>query len=163
MANRIKAARLQALGILMLALATIVLAGCGAYMKLDGEIARVRIVDTGADNNVLVVEFDVTNTAKIAYVVREAEIEVSHGSETVKGDSVAVQDIRTICQHITSLNHDCAAVLTPREEIPPGKTVRRLVAASFNMSGDKLAARTGLLLRVRELDRMETELRESKE
>lgn len=163
MTKCIRAVGPQILGIVVLAIASVALAGCGAYMKLDGKIARVRVVDTGAPKNVLVVEFDITNTAKIAYVVREAEIEVLSGSETVKGQTVAVRDIRTICEHVASLNHDCAAAITPREEIAPGETVRRLVAASFPMSVERLNARTGLLVRVRELDRMETELRESNE
>lgn len=138
-------------------------AGCGRYMKLDGAISRVRVVETGSQRNVLVVEFDVTNTASVPYIVKEAELEISDsGGGTQKGDTIAVQDIRTICQHMASLNHDCAQPLTPREAIAPGATVRRMVAASFPATAKALRERAGLLLRIRELDRLETELREKR-
>jgi hypothetical protein len=138
------------------------LGGCGAYMKLDGAIQRVRVVETGGEKNVLVVEFDVTNHAKIAYVVREAEIEIEDGQKRVAGETVAVRDIQNICQHVASLNHDCAQPLVTREQIAPGATVRRLVAASFAKTPRELGERQGLLLRIRELDRLETEIREAR-
>ncbi|MDZ7637646.1 MAG: hypothetical protein U5J83_05265 [Bryobacterales bacterium] len=138
------------------------LCGCGAYMKLDGSIARVRVVETGGEKNVLVVEFDVTNTARIAYVVKEAELEIPSGTGTLMGDSISVRDAQTICRHVASLNHDCAQALVTREQIPPGATVRRMVAASFPKSVKELEERKGLLLRIRELDRMETEIRETR-
>lgn len=137
-------------------------AGCGRYMKLDGAIGRVRVVETGSQRNVLVVEFDVTNTASVPYVVKEAELEISDGDGARKGDTIAVQDIQTICRHMASLNHDCAQPLAPREAIAPGAAVRRMVAASFPVTAKELRERTGLLLRIRELDRMETELREKR-
>ncbi|MCC7342184.1 MAG: hypothetical protein IT170_13980 [Bryobacterales bacterium] len=138
------------------------LSGCGRYMKLDGSIGRVRVVETGSPRNVLVVEFEVTNTASVPYVVKEAELEIPVGGGTEKGDTVAVQDALTLCRHMASLNNDCAQPLTAREAIAPGATVRRMVAASFAKTAKELRERPGLLLRIRELDRMETELREKK-
>ncbi len=148
-------------GFLFLAAALLaLLPGCGRYMKLDGSIGRVRVVETGSPRNVLVVEFDVTNTASVPYVVKEASMEITGRSGPQAGDTIAVQDVQTLCKHMASLNHDCAQPLTAREEIAPGATVRRLVAASFPVTAAELRERTGLLLRIRELDRMETELRE---
>ncbi|MCW5966594.1 MAG: hypothetical protein KIT83_21325, partial [Bryobacterales bacterium] len=60
----------------------LLLSGCGAYMKLDGNITRVRVVETGGSRNVLMVEFTVTNNAKIGYIVREAAVDIS-GEEGV--------------------------------------------------------------------------------
>lgn len=138
------------------------LPGCGGYMKLDGAIQRVRVVETGGEKNLLVVEFDITNNASIAYVVREAEIEIPDGEKSLMGETVAARDIQNICQHVPALNHDCAQPLITREKIGPGATVRRLVAASFAKTPAELGARKGLLLRIRELDRLETEIREQR-
>ena len=138
------------------------LLGCGRYMKLDGAISRVRVVETGSARNVLVVEFDVTNTARVAYVVRDAELEIPDGDGALKGATISVQDAQTICQHIASLNHDCAQPLITREEIAAGATVRRMVAASFPKAAKELEERQGLTLRIRELDRLETEIREKR-
>lgn len=138
------------------------LPGCGRYMKLDGAIGRVRVVETGSARNVLVVEFDISNTARVPYVVKDAELEIPDGAAMLKGETISVQDAQTICQHMPSLNHDCAQPLTTREEIAPGATVRRMVAASFPKTTKELEERKGLRLRIRELDRMETELRETR-
>jgi hypothetical protein len=148
---------LAALALLLLGL----LGGCGAYMKLDGAIQRVRLVETGGPRNVLVVEFRATNNAKIGYVVREAEVEITLNDQTVTGDIIAVRDAQTMCQHMASLDGDCAEALLTRQTIGPGETVRRLVAASFNLRADELRDRTQLTLRVRELDRLETVLLET--
>ena len=138
------------------------LLGCGRYMKLDGSISRVRVVETGSERNVLVAEFDITNTARVPYVVKEAELEIPDGDGTLQGATISVQDAQTICQHMPSLNHDCAQPLITREEIAPGATVRRMVAASFPKTAKELEERKGLTLRIRELDRMETEIRETR-
>ncbi len=150
-------------GVLFLTAALLaLLPGCGRYMKLDGLISRVRVVETGSPRNVLVVEFDVRNTASVPYVVKEASLEFTGRNGLQTGDTIAVQDAQTLCKHMASLNHDCAQPLTTREQIAPGATVRRLVAASFPVTAAELRERTGLLVRIRELDRMETELREKR-
>lgn len=150
-------------GVLFLTAALLaLLPGCGRYMKLDGSISRVRVVETGSPRNVLVVEFDVRNTASVPYVVKEASLEFTGRNGLQTGDTIAVQDAQTLCKHMASLNHDCAQPLTTREQIAPGATVRRLVAASFPVTAAELRERTGLLVRIRELDRMETELREKR-
>lgn len=149
----------------MLGLACVVLLalqGCGGYMKLDGSIQRVRVLETGGEKNLLVVEFDVTNNASIAYVVREAEIEIPDGEKSLMGETVAARDIQNICKYVAALNHDCAQPLITREQIGPGATVRRLVAASFAKTPAELRERKGMLLRIRELDRLETEIREQR-
>ncbi len=140
----------------------LILAGCGRYMKLDGVITRVRVVETGSGRNVLVAEFDITNTASVPYIVREAELEIPDDSGPLLGAAVAVRDAQTLCRHMASLNQDCAQPLTPRERIAPGASVRRLVAASFPKTARELEQRKGLLLRIRELDRMQTEIRETR-
>ncbi len=139
---------------------TIIIAGCGAYMKLDGAITRVRIVETGGPRNVVVVEFTATNNATIGYIVREAEVDIITASEAITGEVIAVRDAQTICRHMASLDGDCAEALLTRQTIAPGETVTRLVAASFGLSADELRNRKQLTLRIRELDRLETVLTE---
>ncbi len=136
------------------------LPGCGAYMKLDGEITRVRVVETGGPRNVVMVEFKATNTAKIGYIVREAEVEIDDGTEILRGETIAVRDAQNMCQHMASLDGDCAEALLTRQTIAPGETVTRLVAASFDRSAEDLRNRKQLTLRVRELDRLETQFTE---
>lgn len=140
--------------------AFLLLPGCGAYMKLDGEITRVRVVETGGPRNVLVVEFKARNNARIGYVVKEAEVDLDTGTETLTGETIAVRDAMNLCQHMASLSGDCAEPLLTRQTIAPGDTVTRLVASSFALSPDELRNRKQLVLRVRELDRLETEFRE---
>ncbi len=138
------------------------IAGCGRYMKLDGQITRVRVVETGGDQNVLVVEFEAINNAKVGYIVREAEIEIPGNDSAITGDAISVRDAKVICQHSPELGNDCAEPLLTRETFAPGSTVKRLVAASFQLTAEELKNRKGLLLRVRELDRLETEFRETR-
>ena len=137
------------------------LASCGNYMKLSGEITRVRVVETGGPRNVIVVEFEATNTAKVGYIVREAEVVITHGDEVTTGDSIAVRDAANMCQHMAALGGDCAEPLLTRQTIAPGETVTRLVAASFSMTADQLRERDKLVLRVLELDRLATEFTEA--
>ncbi|MCZ2152557.1 MAG: hypothetical protein LC114_01440 [Bryobacterales bacterium] len=143
-------------------LITLICSACGRYMKLDGTITRVRAVTTGSGQDVLVAEFDITNTAKVPYIVRDAELQIPDGPTPLTGTTIAVRDVQTLCEHMAALNHDCAQPLMARETIAPGATVRRLVAASFPKSAQELEQRKGLLVRIRELDRMETELREKR-
>jgi len=141
-------------------LCVLALGSCGNYMKLSGAITRVRVVETGGPRNVLVVEFEATNTAKVGYVVREAEMIVTRGGEAISGDPIAVRDATNMCQHMASLGGDCAEPLLTRQTIAPGETVTRLVAASFSLSADQLREREKLVLRVLELDRLPTEFTE---
>ena len=76
--------------LLFVALSLVFLPACGRYMKLDGSISRVRVVETGSPRNVLVVEFDVTNNASIPYVVKEAELEIPVDGGPQKGGTIAV-------------------------------------------------------------------------
>lgn len=130
--------------------------GCGAYMKLDGKITRVRVVETGGPKTVLVVEFDITNTAKVGYVVKEAELTVTSAGTSATGSPISVRDVQTLCQHMAALSGDCGQALLTREVIPAGETVSRLVAASFDLSAQELRNREQLTVLVREIDRMET-------
>lgn len=136
------------------------LSSCGAYMKLDGAITRVRVVETGGARNVLMVEFTVTNNAKVGYIVREALVDLSEGESVVTGETIAVRDTINMCQHLASLAGDCAEPLLTRQTIAPGETVTRLVAASFDRTAEELRNRQQLTLRIRELDRLETKLTE---
>jgi len=146
--------------VLSLALLATVLSSCGAYMKLDGTITRVRVVETGGSRNVLVIEFQVKNTAKVGYIVRDAEVELIDAEGAAKGETIAVRDAKNLCQHMATLAGDCAEALLTRQTIAPGETVTRLVAASFARTADALRNRKQLTLRIRELDRLETALQE---
>jgi hypothetical protein len=147
--------------VLVLALCLGLLASCGNYMKLSGKITRVRVVETGGPRNVLVVEFEATNTAKVGYVFREAEVILTRGDRVITGDAIAVRDAASMCQHMASLGGDCAEPLLTRQTFAPGETVTRLVAASFQLSADELRERDKLVLRVIELDRLPTEFVEA--
>lgn len=146
---------------LSLLLLAALFSSCGAYMKLDGSITRVRVVETGGSKSVLVVEFDVTNTASVGYVVREAELTVVSGGSSAKGSQISVRDTQSLCQHMAALAGDCGEPLMTREVIGPGETVSRLVAASFDLSAEELRNREKLTLLVRELDRIESTIVES--
>lgn len=141
----------------LLAVLLLLTTSCGAYMKLSGEITRVRVVDTGGPRNVLVVEFQATNTAKIGYIFREAVIEITDDSGTAVGDAIAVHDARNLCKHMASLGGDCAEPILTRQAIGAGETVTRLVAAAFNRSAEDLRNRKSLTLRIIELDRLHTD------
>jgi hypothetical protein len=120
------------------------LTGCGAYMKLDGKVTRVRVVETGGPKTVLVVEFNITNTAKVGYVVKDAELTVTSDGSPVTGSPISVRDVQTLCQHMATLSGDCGQALLTREVIPAGETVSRLVAASFDLNAQQLRDREQL-------------------
>src|SRR5690606_1048868 len=110
---------------------------------------------------VLVVEYDVTNTAKVGYVVKDAEITVISSGVPVTGSPISVRDVQTLCQHMPTLSGDCGQPLLTREVIPAGETASRLTAASFELSAQELRDREQLTVLVREIDRMETQFSES--
>lgn len=125
----------------------------GSHLKLTGEIQKVRQTGLEPGRSVLVLDLRIKNPADYPFGIKSTDIEVEgvDGKKTV-GQFIPEVDAKLLFEAYPLLGEKYNAALRVREQIPSGEQIDRMVAASFSLSEDALAARKSLTLRIVETD-----------
>jgi hypothetical protein len=124
-----------------------------AHVNLEGKILKVRTVATDDKNTIVVVDFRVNNDSNIPFVAQDAFIFVTgpDGNE-VEGITVSRPDMNRIFDYYKLLGPKYNEVLIIRDKVGPGEQMDRMVAAGIALPESEIEHRTGLKLRLKDVD-----------
>lgn len=135
-------------GVLALSLA----AACNR-VEIGGEIQKVRVYGNDEAGSAVVVDFRLTNKARIPLVVGDVELEIedAQGKVTV-GGGVSDADAERFLIARPELGPKFNPTLTRRTKLSAGETNDYMVAASFPQPEAEIQSRKLVRIRVRDLD-----------
>jgi hypothetical protein len=134
------------------AVLTILAAGCNR-VKIGGEIQKVRVYGNDEAGTAVVVDFRLTNRARIPLVVGDVEVEIEDAKGNVTaGGAVADIDAERFLAARPELGPKFNPTLTRRTKLSGGETRDFMIAASFPQSEAEVQARKLIRVRVRDLD-----------
>lgn len=135
----------------------------GATPTLDGEITEVRTLAMDEASSVAVVNFRGVNSSDRSVFIHQREVTmIDENGEPRVGAPVHVSDIQNLFQYFPILGGMKDAPLLPRTEIEPGKELRGLVAAQFDLPKHELDARQSLVVKFYNDQGRYTELSETR-
>lgn len=133
----------------------------GSHVNLKGEILKVRSLADG-DGAIVFVDFRVTNTAAIPFVVNSVEMSMeTQDNEVASAVIFSRLDVQKVTRYLKLLGPQYNEVLTIQDKLPPVQTVDRMVAGRFNFPPKFLQQRKLLRLRITEVDGAVSEIVES--
>jgi hypothetical protein len=126
----------------------------GSHVRLEGKILKVRLVATGEDTSVAVVEFRVNNPAKVAFVVRDVRMVLTDAEGTrVEAMMVSQPDLDRVLGYYPAEGPRYNEVLRARSKIAAGKQGDDWCAAgAYGLPAGKLAGRRNLELEIEDVD-----------
>src|ERR1051326_8094876 len=133
----------------------------GSHPELKGSILKVRSV-ADDDGSIVFVDFRVTNTAAIPFVVNSVELTLeTPADEVAKAVVFSKSDVENATRYLKILGPKYNDVLTIKDQLPPVQTVDRMVAGRFPFPPKFLKDRKTLRLRFVEVDGVVSEIVES--
>ena len=134
----------------------------GSHLQLTGSILKVRSLADG-DGAIVFVDFRVTNTAAIPFVVNGVQISMeTPDGEVANAVSFSKSDVEKVTRYLKLLGPKYNDVLSIQDKLPPVETVDRMAAGRFNFPPRFLEQRKTLRLRIEEVDGAVAELAEKK-
>ena len=135
----------------------------GSHLVLDGSIKKVRVQELDPKRTLVICDFRLNNPADFTFEVKNIDLILTTAEgETLQGTFAAQMDTDRIFDAFPVLGQRYNPSLVSREKIAPGKLVDRMVAASFDVAPAIIEGRKKLLLRIEEMNRLVTELVETK-
>jgi hypothetical protein len=134
------------------------------HLDLDTKFLNVRAAPLGDGNELVIVDFRVTNTSGIPLVIREVSMNMElYGNAPLKGLEVSRSDVDTMFQSHPLLGAKDNEVLAPPETIPPGKTIYRMAEASFEASESAVSSRKAMVVHIEDVDGAAFDISEKKD
>ncbi|MBI2686428.1 MAG: hypothetical protein HYX27_08940 [Acidobacteria bacterium] len=136
------------------------LATRGTHLTLDGSIRKTRTAGLSATRSVIVLDFRATNPADYPFVVKTVEVEITlaDGRRAI-GQFIPEVDAKLLFPALPALGEKLVPSIATGEKIAKKQTVERMAAASFEAPESDIAARKGVVLRLRDADGPVAELR----
>lgn len=127
-------------------------AGCNR-VEVGGEIQKVRVYGNDDAGTAVVVDFRLTNRARLPLVVGDVEVEIEDASGAVTvGGTVADIDAERFLKVRPELGPKFNPTLTRRTKLSGGETQDFMIAASFPQTEAEVQARKLIRVRIRDLD-----------
>jgi hypothetical protein len=127
----------------------------GSQVRLEGRIAKARVVATDDNACVVILELHLRNPASVPFWIQEVRMTVA-GSEGIR---MVEADLDRMLDYYKVEGPRYNPVLKAREKIGGGQALDRTVAAGFQMSAAAAARTPELIVRVADVDGAETEIR----
>ncbi|MDQ2899616.1 MAG: hypothetical protein M3Y07_07420 [Acidobacteriota bacterium] len=124
----------------------------GAHLVPQGSILKVRTQKADDATSVMVVDFRLTNNAEYPMVIRKADLTVERADgTTAEGLAMASADVKKLFGYYRLLGEQFNEVLKFRDEIPPRKTVDRMMAFQLDLPYANLEARKKIVMRIEDI------------
>ena len=138
----------------------IVYSNRGQHPHLTGSILKVRTLADGT-GTIVFVDFRVTNTAAIPFVVASVNITMeTPEDEVAKAAPFSKSDVEKIAKAYKLLGPKYNDVLAVKDQLPPVETTDRMAAGRFNFPPKFLESRKTLRLSIEEVDGVVVEITE---
>lgn len=142
----------------------IIVYNSGATPALSGEITAVRTLGMDKANSVAIVNIRAVNSSNYDVSVGRREMEVVDAQgNRLMGKIISVFDIRQLFRYYPALGGMKDEPMVDRQEIPPGESVRALVAARFAIPKHELDMRRELIFHTVDFRGRKTTLRQVSE
>jgi hypothetical protein len=130
----------------------------GSHPHLNGQILKVRTLADGS-GTIVFVDFRVTNTAAIPFVVASVEMTMeTSDDEVAKAVPLSKSDVEKISKAYKLLGPKYNDVLGVKDQIPPIEVTDRMAAGRFNFPPKYLEGRKTLRLKISEVDGVVAEI-----
>jgi len=130
----------------------------GSHVELTGEILKVRSLADG-DGSIVFVDFRVTNTAAIPFVVNSVKMTLeTPDGEVADAVMFSKSDVEKVTRYLKLLGPKYNDVLSIQDQIPPIQTVDRMAAGRFAFPPKFLQPRKTLRLRIEEVGGVVSEI-----
>lgn len=130
-----------------------------AHMLLEGRIMKVRTLNAVEQATIVLLDCRLVNTAGSTYIVGETKVELedAKGNKT-EGAHIAEMDADRLFEGYPALGERLNPNLKARDKMPARSTADRLISVHFPLRAAEVAARKRLIVTVRELDGLESQL-----
>ncbi len=123
------------------------------HLTLSGKVIKVRSMPLEDGHSLVVVDFRVTNPTSVPLVVNDVSMSIERYKDTpLKGQEVSKSDVDTMFQAHPILQPKFNDVLAPPDQIPPGKTLDRMVEASFEAPANEIDSRKQIVVHIEDVD-----------
>jgi hypothetical protein len=149
------------LGVIAIAVCSVVYMQRGARVGLAGSFLKVRTAPLDEKSSVAVIDFRYRNPSDVRFVVREVTVtlEDANGNQSV-GRTVSEMDAQRLFEGLPILGQKFNRTLITRDIVAAHAAEDRMVAVRFEVPEATLEARKRLILRIEDVDGPVTEISE---
>lgn len=134
-----------------------------AHMELKGRVIKVRTLNAIDEATIVVADCRFENTAGSTYIVGDIKVEIEDAKgQKTEGMAIAEVDADRVFAGYPALGPRFNPNLKVRDKVAAHSTVDRQFSVQFPMPGSVVAARKRIIVTVRELDGLESQLLESR-
>ena len=152
-----------ALGVVALAVSSILVTTRKNRVELTGEVLKVRTHQMDPEHTVVLIDTRIHNPSTQQFVVREVEVFVEEpDGKRTPADIFAEPDIKRVVDYYKTLGTKENPGLLRRDKINPGETVDKTIAVSAPMTDQRFGQRKALRIVVHDVDRKTTEIVETR-
>jgi len=154
--------------IVLVIVAIIFTANLGSQIRLNGTMQQVRIQAMDAKSCVVIIDFRIHNPADYPFIIRDADIFLEDADGAVlSGMAVAANQAKRMFDYYSKVNPDLGVqyneVLIREDEVGAGATFDRMLCARFEIPAAAAEDRSGLRIRLLDVDGAVTEIVEERE
>jgi len=134
-----------------------------AHMEIKGRVVKVRTLNALDEATIVIADCRLENTAGSTYTVGDIKVELedSKGQKT-EGMAIAEMDADRVFAGYPALGPRFNPNLKVRDKLAAHSTVDREFSVQFPLPGPAVAARKRIIVTVRELDGLESQLFETR-
>ncbi len=149
------------IGIIAVGLAALLFMHRGSRVGLDGTVMKVRTAPLDENNSVAVIDFRFPNPSHVPFWVRSVTVlmEDKDGTE-YQGAAVSEVDAKRLFAAVPLLGQKYNDTLLMRDQVAPGASQDRMVAATFNAPEARIDGRKRFLVRIEDVDGPVSEISE---
>jgi hypothetical protein len=104
----------------------------GSRLELPGKVLKVRTAPLDENSSVAVIDFRVTNSSDVPFMVRSVSVEMEDNQgKSYQGSVAADMDVKPLFEGVPLLGQKYNDTLLMRQSIPPHTSTDRMVAARF--------------------------------
>jgi hypothetical protein len=149
------------IGVIAMAVTGVLYMQRGSRLELPGKVLKVRTAPLDENSSVAVIDFRVTNSSDVVFMVRSVSVEMEDNQgKSYQGSVAADMDVKPLFEGVPLLGQKYNETLLMRQSIRPHTSTDRMVAARFQAPEAMLEARKRFIVRIEEMDRTSFELSE---
>jgi len=149
------------IAIIAVGVAALLFMNRGSRVGLDGRVLKVRTAPLDENNSVAILDFRFHNPSHVPFWVRGVTVLMEDKDGTqYQGATVSEVDAKRLFTAIPLLGQKYNDTLLMRDQVAPGVSEDRMVAATFNAPEARIDGRKRFLIRIEDVDGPITEISE---
>ncbi len=135
----------------------------GNHLELKGEVLKVRTVPSDESNSIAVLDFRVTNSSDVPFVIKTAEaIVIKSDGSSLETQPIARSDMDRLFQYQKLLGPKYNQTVITHDQIEGRQTIDRMIGVAIPLKDSDLAARKEMRLRLENWEGLQFELAEKR-